>query len=122
MQFSNKCRRVLEFRWCGQDYCLAECHVNFQNDCEPIITFEAYLTDLPKVSAKYLCKHRPCNHRLPTETGRYLKLERNREVCNLCGNGDLGDEYHCLFVCKDKDLLHFRKLLLKILLEESEYV
>ena len=26
----------------------------------------------------------------------------------LCGNGDLGDEYHYLFVCKDKYLLHFR--------------
>ncbi len=57
------------------------------------------------------------------ETGRYLKLERNRRVCNFCDdNGDLGDEYHYLFVCKDKDLLHLRKQLLpNFLLEESEY-
>ncbi len=67
---------------------------------------------MPNVSARYLCKYRTCNHRLPIETGIYLKLERNRRVCKLCGNGDLGDEYHYLFVCKDKDLLHFRKQLL----------
>ncbi len=76
------------------------------------LKFESYLTNLPKVSARYLCKYRTCNHRLPIETGRYLKLERNRRICNLCHNGDLGDEYHYLFVCKDQDLMHQRKQLL----------
>ncbi len=46
----------------------------------------------------YLCNIEHVNHRLPVETGRYLKLERNWRVCNFCGNGDLGDEYHYLFV------------------------
>ncbi len=66
--------------------------------------FESCLTDLLKVSAKNLCKYRTRNHRLPIETGRYLRLERNRWVCKLCGNGDLGDEHHYLFVGEDKDL------------------
>ena len=66
--------------------------------------FESYLIDLRKVSVRYLCKYRTCNHRLPIETGRCLNLERNRNVCNLCDNGDLGDYYY-LFVCKDTALL-----------------
>ncbi len=50
---------------------------------------ESYLTDLSKLSARCLCKYRICNHRLLIETGTYIKLERNRRICNLFDDGDL---------------------------------
>ncbi len=86
------------------------------------LKLESYLTGLPKVSARYICKYRTRNHRLPIVTGRYLKLERNRRVCNLCDNGDLGDKCHYLFLCKDKDLIFAsqKATSAKILLEEYD--
>ena len=42
---------------------------------------------------------RMCNHKLPIEIGRHNKIERNIRICTKCFN-DLGDEYHCMFICE----------------------
>ncbi len=41
------------------------------------------------------------NHNLPIEIGRHNKIERNLRTCTKCDSGDLGDEYHYMFVCKE---------------------
>ena len=37
-------------------------------------------------------------HKLPIETGRFIKLERNQRICPFCCSG-VGDEQHYLTTC-----------------------
>jgi len=60
---------------------------------------ESYLCNLPEKYVNCLVNYRMCNNRLPIETGRWVGLERNQRVCNLCNNGDIGDEFHYIFRC-----------------------
>ena len=60
---------------------------------------ENYLCTLPEKYVNYIVNYRMCNNRLPVETGRWVGLERNQRVCNLCNNGDIGDEFHYIFRC-----------------------
>ena len=60
---------------------------------------ESYLCNLPEKYVNCLVNYRMCNNRLPIETGRWVGLERNQCVCNLCNNGDTGDEFHYIFRC-----------------------
>jgi len=55
---------------------------------------ESYLCNLPEKYANCLVNYRMCNNRLLIETGIWVGLERNQRVCNLCNNGDIGDEFH----------------------------
>ena len=61
--------------------------------------FENYLSKLPLNLAISLVRFRCMNHRLPIEYGRFSRLERARRKCKLCGNVELGDEFHYMFKC-----------------------
>ena len=61
--------------------------------------WESYLCNLPEKYVNCLVNYRMCNNRLPIETGIWVGLERNQRVCNLCYNGDIGDEWHYIFRC-----------------------
>ena len=39
------------------------------------------------------------NHRLPIETGKWQKKQREERVCNLC-KSEIGDEFHYVLVCQ----------------------
>ena len=43
---------------------------------------------------QWLLRFRMGSHRLPIEPGCRLRLPRVRQVCRLCGTGQLGDERH----------------------------
>ena len=61
--------------------------------------FENYLNLLPQTLANTFLKFRLLNHKLPIQKGRFLAIERNDRVCSKCELQDLGDEFHCIFVC-----------------------
>ena len=61
--------------------------------------FEKYLNILPLPLSKYFCKFRCLSHKLPIEKGRFLNIERNECICQLCNKNELGDEFHYLFNC-----------------------
>ena len=77
---------------------------------------ENYFVKLPASLANFYCRFRSMNHRLPIEYGRFFRVERAKRKCKLCNNGDIGDEYHYLFICdffkRDRSLhipLYFRR-------------
>ena len=61
--------------------------------------FENYLINTPTNLLTHMIRFRTLNHRLPINTGRWNKIERNNRICTLC-NKEIGDEYHYLLVCK----------------------
>ena len=46
-----------------------------------------------------ITKLRISSHRLKIETGRYLKLEVNKKLCNKCDLNKIEDEIHFLLEC-----------------------
>ena len=46
-----------------------------------------------------ITKLRISSHRLKIETGRYLKLEVNKRLCNKCDLNKIEDEIHFLLEC-----------------------
>ena len=47
-----------------------------------------------------LGQFRLINHRLPIESGRWKKIQRDKRICELCDFNDLGDEFHYVMKCK----------------------
>ena len=60
---------------------------------------ELYLTKLESKFATSLCKFRCLNHWLPVVAGRYKNITRTKRKCDLCLTGDVGDEFHYIFIC-----------------------
>jgi len=65
-----------------------------------VFELEPYFKLLPKHLALSFCQFRCSNHNLPIEKGRFLHLQRNLRVCEVCTNSQkLGDEFHYIFEC-----------------------
>ena len=60
---------------------------------------ETYLNILTGKMRIDMCKFRAGNHRLPVNTGRYDNTPKENRICTLCETNDIGDEFHCVFVC-----------------------
>ena len=58
--------------------------------------FENYLTDFHDALKYIVCKFRTGNHKLPIETGRYTRIQRNERICN---SGQLGDKFNFYMEC-----------------------
>lgn len=56
-----------------------------------------------------MLKFRLSNHKLPIHSQRFLDIPRGERVCDLCESGDIGDEFHYLFNCKDARIVQERK-------------
>ena len=71
--------------------------------------FEHYLDILPDKDRITYCRFRTGNHtlRLPIETGRWHRIERQNRYCNLCQYQELGDEFHYILQCRS--LVDIRK-------------
>ena len=63
------------------------------------ISFEKYLDNLPLCYSLPMLKLRTSNHKLPIEKGRYVNLQHDERLCNLCDMNRLGDEYHFVMEC-----------------------
>ena len=59
---------------------------------------DRYLIELPLNLRIWLTRFKTTNHRLPIETGRWSKIDRDNRLCKLC-NISIGNEYHFLLVC-----------------------
>ena len=73
--------------------------------------FEKYLLQSSPGNRIIMTKFRTCNNYLPIETGRWQNISRSDRLCTLCDNGDVGDEFHYLFICNC--FRECRKLFLK---------
>ena len=74
--------------------------------------FEKYLIDLPIAHRNNILKFRLSCHRLPIQKQRYLNIDRNDRLCDLCDKQELGDEFHYLFNCSNAIISDNRKRLL----------
>ena len=62
--------------------------------------FELYLVSLPTKQRNFFMQIRTRNHRLPIETGRWQKIQREERLCNLC-KSEIGEEFHNVVVCQN---------------------
>ena len=60
--------------------------------------FENYLLNLPFKLRKIFINYSRYNNKLPTETGRWLNIDRNLRKCTLCNTNTVVDEFH--YVCE----------------------
>jgi len=73
------------------------------------LELEKYLLSLPTKQRNILYKFRTCNIKLPTETGRWLNIPKERK-CNLSNFNNICDEFHYLFECSDDVVTKARNL------------
>ncbi len=66
---------------------------------------EQYLKKLTKGDRILAAKFRTCNNRLPVNVGKYQGVRREDRVCNKCGVGVVGDEFHVLFYFTDVEIV-----------------
>ncbi len=63
---------------------------------------------LNRVSRIYLSKYCTGNNKLPIVTGRYHDVRREERCCDKCNDEHLGDEYHVLRQCQNRNINHLR--------------
>ena len=78
-----------------------------------IFCYEQYLSTLERPLRDYLIRIRLSNHRLPIHSKRFVDIPRNERLCELCNLGEIGDEYHYIFVCKDERIVRERNVNIK---------
>ena len=69
---------------------------------------EEYLLKLNKNDRIYISKLRTGNIQLPVIKGRYSGIIREERYCDMCNNGQVGDEYHLLFQCQSQIIVQLR--------------
>ena len=57
---------------------------------------------------------RTSNLHLPIETGRWDNTPRQDSICTLLCNENIGDEFHILFRCKNRNIITLRENILPI--------
>ncbi len=112
---SNSAWVKLAFERNAKDQWIAEWNATLRcrSSCSTYITYknqfvlENYLVQLPEQERIFLCKFRTGNHKFPIVTGRYNRTPRENRLCTKCEDNELGDEYHILFVRKNREILSF---------------
>ena len=72
------------------------------------IMLEKYLLCPSAQSRQALCNIRLSNNRIPKIVGRYKGIERSKRFCHLCVGDYIGDEFHVIFECTNKDIVFNR--------------
>ena len=73
---------------------------------------ECYIEKLQKTSRIYVTKLRTLNNKLPVNVGRYHGVSREDRLCSKCDAGVVGDEYHVIFDCTDRDIVRLKGMYL----------
>ena len=60
---------------------------------------ERYLSILRTDQALLFLKFRTLNNNLPVQKERFVNTSRAERVCTKCNMGEVGDEYHYIFIC-----------------------
>ena len=63
------------------------------------LLFENYLLNVPYKLRRVYTKFRCRNSKLPIETGTINNIVRDKRICMLCNNNQVGDEFHYLMQC-----------------------
>ena len=72
------------------------------------LTFEKYITVLPRNLAFTLLKFRTSNTKFPIETGRWDNTLLEDRKCTLCDLNEVGSEEHYLLICPHFTVLRQR--------------
>ena len=67
---------------------------------------------LLKTSRILLTKLRTLNNKLPINVGRHHEVRREDRLWSKCDAGVVGDEYHVLFDCTERDIVRLREIYL----------
>ena len=70
--------------------------------------FEQYLINLERPLRDYMLKFRLSNHKLPIHSQRFLGIRRDERLCEICETGEIGDEFHYLFNCRNERIVQER--------------
>ncbi len=66
---------------------------------------------MPKKSSRILINRlRISNNRLPFNVGRYTWVNREERVCNKCNANVIGDEFHAILECTNKETVRLREM------------
>ena len=66
------------------------------------ISFENYLLGIQNFKHRQaVTRLRVSAHRLPVETGRYIKIEYSDRKCKHCDQNEVGDEKHYITSCSN---------------------
>ena len=63
------------------------------------LSFEFFLSTMPRNAYIPMIKFRTSNFKLPIETGRWSNVSIHERKCNLCATNDLGNKFHYLLTC-----------------------
>ena len=78
--------------------------LRFYFEHKKIFRFEGYLDAVPLEDRRAITKFRLSCHRLPIEVLRYTKkkkVEKEERLCEICPQGEIGDEWHYLLSCNN---------------------
>ena len=67
------------------------------NKMNPTLLKSNFVTDYETPGVELVIRFRLGSHKLPIETGRWSRTQRNQRLCKTCGI--LGDEEHYIFHC-----------------------
>lgn len=79
-------------------------YLKFKNE----FVLEPYLLRLNPTQRLYITKLRLSNIKFPVETGRWRNVQRDNRICTKCNSGEVGSEFHYLFICQYPDILEKR--------------
>ena len=71
---------------------------------------EDYLCKLSDGLRRNMTRFRLSSHKLPIQQLRYIDVPRQNRLCNLCNNGEVGDEFHYLFSCPHGEISLLRTI------------
>jgi sorting nexin-29 len=84
----------------------------FYMQVKETFSLESYLLFSNSSIRNAICRLRTNNSRLPIVTGRYRNLARHERICPLCDSNSIGDEYHLMVECSNRDISSKRHLYL----------
>ena len=73
---------------------------------------DCFIVKLQKASRLLITKLKTLNNKLPVNVGRHQGVSREDRLCSRCVVGVVGDEYHVLFDCNDRDIVRLRSMYL----------
>lgn len=76
-------------------------------------------SNLTRPQKAAIVKCRISAHKLPIEVGRFKKIHRTERLCLKCNLKEVGDEFYCLFECKDSKIVQSRNIMMERLRHKS---
>ena len=108
--FRNRIIKQYENYWKDCTTRNNEGKLKFYFEHKKIFCFEKYLDNVPRENRIAITKFRLSSHRLPIEKMRYHQVKREERKCSICKRNEVGDEWHYLLKCDNKEIKDVRCL------------